>query len=828
VGDARRAVAPAAFVLGASAAVGFAFFLMELVFTRMLVPLLGGTVYTFGLVLAVALLGIGSGGALYAALFAHRSARLSSFATTCLLEALGLALAYALGDHLALLAIALRKVGASGFGAYVAGWTLVTAILVLPASIAAGVQFPVLVALLGRGRREVARHVGLAYAWNTVGAIAGALAGGFGLMALLTAPGCWRAVAALLAITGIAATALGWRAERRPWAASIQVALAVAIVALVVFPTGPTAAWRHSPIGAGRIATTTVDSREASRSFLRDGRRDIAWQADGVESTVAILRNWGYSFNTNAKSDGHCLTDSGTQVMGGLLGALLHGAPTSAMVIGLGSGSTAGWLGQVPSIGRVDVIELEPSMLEVARRCAPVNEHVLDNPKVHVMRGDAREVLSVSGARYDIVFSEPSNPYRAGVASLYTREYYARAIDHLSEGGLFLQWVQAYEIDASTMRTIFSTMASVFPHVEVWQLEEPDLVLVASRAPVPKDVGAMRRRVAAEPFARALRQAWGVEDLEGVLAHFVARGDFVREIAALGQDPLNTDDRAVVEFGFARSLGAHEAVPTPSVVRSWARPRGEDRPDLAGGDVSWDQIGLERAEIPCLDGDRPYMTPEGASDDVRDRLEFDRKWQEPDAKGAIAAWDTQPREPLTPVEALRLAEAAVEVGDARAPQWIDRLAERHPLESAALRAKLLSDGGHPAEAAPLVERALVGYREDPWASRFVMQHAMDLAAHLAQQDHALAPRMLELMMQPYAIEMLRDYRAFQAIAILKTTGDLAQCRRVLEPFEPYTRWAEWELTFRRDCYRATGDPRAGVADDELRSFLAERGKTFGL
>src|ERR1039458_9140763 len=167
---------------------------MELVFYRMLVPLLGGTVYTFGLVLAVALLGIGTGGALYSWLFARREARLSGFAFTCLLEALGLSVAYALGDRLAMLAIELRDLGSHGFFGYVAGWSLVTAIIVLPASIAAGVQFPVLVALLGRGRREVARHVGLAYAWNTVGAVAGAVTGGFGLMALLTAPGCWLLV----------------------------------------------------------------------------------------------------------------------------------------------------------------------------------------------------------------------------------------------------------------------------------------------------------------------------------------------------------------------------------------------------------------------------------------------------------------------------------------------------------------------------------------------------------------------------------------------------------------------------------------------------------
>jgi spermidine synthase len=815
------ATAPSAFVLAAAAVVGFAFFLMELVFYRMLVPLLGGTVYTFGLVLAVALLGIGTGGALYSWLFARREARLSGFAFTCLLEALGLSVAYALGDRLAMLAIELRDLGSHGFFGYVAGWSLVTAIIVLPASIAAGVQFPVLVALLGRGRREVARHVGLAYAWNTVGAVAGAVTGGFGLMALLTAPGCWLLVVGLLAVTGLAAVALAWRSERRRIRTSVQLALATAVVVPIFVATGPTAAWRHSPIGAGRVSTALVASPQAAQSFLRDARRDIEWQADGVESTVAILRNWGYSFNTNGKSDGHCVTDAGTQVMGGLLGAMLHPAPRSAMVIGLGSGSTAGWLAKVPSIDRVDVVELEPAMLEVARRCAPVNEHALDNPKVHVTRGDAREVLSVSRQRYDIVFSEPSNPYRAGIASLYTREYYGRVVEHLDEGGIFLQWVQAYEIDAPTMRTIFATMATVFPHVEVWQLEEPDLVLVASRAPIVEDVAALRARVAAEPFSRALRAAWGVADLEGVLGRFVARARFVAELAATGKDPLNTDDRPVVEFGFARALGSPDEVPRPNTVRAWARAGGDNRPEITGGSVDWDLIDLERAEIPSRDGDGPYRPPEAATEDVRERLDFEREWSEANAKAALATWDLRPREPLTPTESLDVAEAAVVASDPRAPQWVERLARTDPLDALALEARWLSDHGRPADAAAALEKALVGYRTDPWASRLVMRRALDLAIAIAPTDRGIAQRMLELMTQPFALEMLRDYRLYAGVSILKTLGDARECRRVLEPFEPYTRWSEWDLTYRRDCYRATGDPRAAIADADLSRFLLE-------
>ena len=146
------------FVLAASALVGFAFLLMELVWYRMLSPLLGGSTFTFGLILAVALLGIGLGGALYAVAGQRAGATVPAFAWTCALEALCIAIPFALGDRLAIFAAHLRSLSAAGFAPQVLGWTLVISVVVLPAAIVSGFQFPLLVSLLGRG--EIGRaHV---------------------------------------------------------------------------------------------------------------------------------------------------------------------------------------------------------------------------------------------------------------------------------------------------------------------------------------------------------------------------------------------------------------------------------------------------------------------------------------------------------------------------------------------------------------------------------------------------------------------------------------------------------------------------------------------
>ena len=261
------------FLLIASGTVGFAFFLMELVWYRMLGPLLGGSVFTFGLVLAIALAGIGLGGLMYALMADDRRATLSGFAVTCLVEASAVAFTFALGDRLAVLALAFVPLGAAGFGAAIAGWTIVASIVVLPPAVVAGYQFPLLIALFGEGREGVGRDVGLAYAANTAGAILGSLAGGFGALPLLSAPGAWRLVALVLVVLGLAATQLAVRRDR-PTLVVPQLALAAIALALLT-ASGPSSVWRHSGIGAGR----------APRDVFTAPNRLMAWQRSERRAT---------------------------------------------------------------------------------------------------------------------------------------------------------------------------------------------------------------------------------------------------------------------------------------------------------------------------------------------------------------------------------------------------------------------------------------------------------------------------------------------------------------------------------------------------------------
>jgi spermidine synthase len=806
------AAAPPRLVLAAAAVVGFAFFLMELVWYRMLGPILGGTVYTFGLVLAMALLGVALGGLLYPILFARRPVSLDAFAVTCLLEAATIAMPYVLGDRLALWAAALRPPPGSVLWSYLHGWTLVTAVVVLPASVVAGTQFPLLVALLGRGRTKVARHIGRAYFWNTVGGIVGSLAGGFGLLPLLTAPGCWKLVTILLTALALVAVAAGRRATP---ALVPLLGGAAAVIGLLFYADGPTAVWRHSSIGVGRSGAPLASaSPNILRSWINDTRRSVVWEREGVESSVAVQTIAALSFVVNGKVDGNARNDAPTQVMSGLLGALLHPGARRSLVIGLGTGSTAGWLAAVPGMERADALELEPAILDVARMCGPVNHDAMTNPRVAVTIGDAREILMAGRGTYDLVFSEPSNPYRAGIASLFTREFYEAAASRLGPDGLFLQWVQAYDVDDWTISTVVATLQSVFPEVEIWQIHQTDLLLVGSRRPVRVDAASLRSRIREEPFGTALRGVWRAVEVEDVLARFVAGPAIARDLRARGQ-AINTDDRNLVEFAFARTLSRSNFFDVARVRRQ-AAALGAGRP-VVDGPVDWDRVDRQRVAIYAVAGTPPPAEPDAAEAE-RLRAQSLTQYLSGDLADAAKTFQQYGQAPQGAVETTVLAEGLAETGDPRAVAYIKALRDVQPTEADAATARLALRLGQPELARDALAAAFVRYRTDPWASQVSMSHALALADELTLAHPDMVPVLFDALAEPFSVSALEEPRRLVRLSVASHGGLSDRCRDAVAPFEPHVPWRSDVLKYRASCYQLTRDPRALEARSELEEF----------
>ncbi len=817
---AASSLVPRGFVLFASAVVGFAFFLMELVDYRMLAPLVGGTVFTFGLVLALALAGIGCGGLLYARHHARRPATLAAFALSCAFEGLGLALPFALGDQIALLALRLRPLADFGLAGYATSIGIVAAVVVVPAALVAGYQFPLLIALAeGVG---LGRSIGEVYAANTLGAIAGAIAGGFGLMTLLSALGCWRLATALLVALALAAVVVSSLRERRRRGLIAPLVVATA-ASLLLAATGPTALWRHRGIGAGRANVDTYAEPNHAHAERNAARAATLWEADGREASVAILREDDLSLVIGGKVDGTARGDAATQVGGGLLPALLHPNPKRAFVIGMATGCTAGWLAAVPSIERVDVAEVEPATLEMARRSAAVNHGALDDPKVHVVEADGREVLLASRETYDVIFSEPSNPYRAGVAALYTQEFYRSIRVRLGEDGLFAQWLQGYEVDAATVRLVLATLGSVFPYAEVWELMPNDLLIVAGNHAPEWNAPALRRRLAEPGFHDGFLAAWAVDDLEGVVAHFRAGDALVRTIVERADGAFNGDDTNALEFSFARTLGKRGLFDVADVV-AVARQMHADTPPIAPGEIDLARVGEETASSRVAE-EVPPSPIAGAPTDVAARTRAKLAYIAGDLSFAARTWRSQASAPRSPIEILLVAESFTEASDPAAAGYVDALALSSPTEAACVRARA-SCLAHVPSCGGELRDAFVRFRDDPWVFRPLAKRTLEAASDFAIREPVHAPALLDAMAQPFAAMGLDRTRLATLAKTSAAVGDFARCRAAYEGAEPYPVWELASLQRRAVCYEKTGSPLATKALRDVEELLAHAPSRF--
>jgi spermidine synthase len=623
-------------------------------------------------------------------------------------------------------------------------------------------------------------------------------------MPLLTAPGCWRAVVWTLMVLGATAILLSFSTHERE-RRLLPVAAGSIGALLMARALGPTAVWRHSPIGVGRVEAESTSSAAALRGWMNSERRGVRWEADGVESSVALSNSEGWAFIVNGKIDGSARGDAATQVMGGLVGGILHPNPKSALVIGLGTGSTAGWLGAVPEIDRVDVVELEPVIRAVAGACRSVNHDVLQNPKVHITIGDAREVLLTSRQTYDIIFSEPSNPYRAGVASLFTREYYEAIESRLAPDGLFLQWLQAYNVDGQAVRTIYATLASTFPMIDTWELAANDLLLVASRKPISYDAAMLRARIAEEPYRAALAYAWRAVDLEAVFGHFVASSPFARHVADAEQGRLNVDDQTLVEFGFAR-MSADNMALSGKDIRKLARQRSEHRPRGFQGVLDWTRADEEWASF-LVTEEETDVPPDFLGQEPKARLYAEAQFLAGDPAKAVAFWFSQKGDARTPTELAALAESLASAGDDRARTYIEKLRVYQPTEAQAVEARLLLRQGKPREATAAIEATFERHRRDAWPWEVIGKHAIDTAEEITRADPSMADRVYAALAQPLPVHLYEARRLGAMLRIAVHNKLEVSCARTLELFEPYVPWQREVLDWRAECYVGAGDAK---------------------
>ncbi len=516
---------------------------LQVLWTRAISTALGPSTYAFSAIVCVYLTGLGLGGALASRI--ADGTRALRFALACVLLATALAamMGIAIVDDLPPLlrwVILDQKLTLGGLFATEFG---LAALCLLPATIAMGAIFPLSITAVVGSEEKLGSAVGIAYAVNTVGAIVGSFASVFVLIPTFGIERGMR-VAALGYVVGAVILTLRSESFIAKDRRRTLIGAAVAASALILV-------WKSWDVGRW---TAGVYRPSMTREYLKDGFEvaEVLFHADGLSSTVTVEAEDDVRWiKVDGKVDGSSVGDMPTQILSGLLPMMLHPNPKNVAVIGCGTGVTVGGALQGDP-EHVTLIDIEREVIAGAHHFANENHAPWSDPRLTIVEDDGRNFLRRNAAGFDVIVSEPSNPWMAGAASLFTREFFTLAASRIDpDHGLFLQWLQIYELSPERIDAILKTFHAVFPHVYVFtaHADSNDLLLVGGHHPVTIDWERLERRFAT--WTAELNRA-ELHDPYELAALLLAGNEELNAIA--DTTPENTDDNAFIEFGAPRDL----------------------------------------------------------------------------------------------------------------------------------------------------------------------------------------------------------------------------------------------------------------------------------
>jgi spermidine synthase len=445
-----------------------------------------------------------------------------------------------------------------GHGLLAVQFGLAIALMILP-TIGLGAMFPITIRGLNPSTTQTARLVGWSYALNTCGAIVGSVFAGFWLVPQWGSQKTMLAGITLNALCGAAAVlsvkTIGFARPRR-----ICATLVFGFVVSLFFSSYQ---WPPYVLSSGIFRYVENYQGLGHNSFkekMRENRGDILYFKEGLTCTVTVCRTaTAVSLLVNGKPDASVpssLTnpvnpsekpqlkygDLPTQISLGEIPMLLAAEQNRVMVIGLGSGVTLGSVLRHP-VKRVECVELEDAVVKACRFFHNYNGYPLYDKRVDLVVNDARNHLLVTDKKYDVIISEPSNPWIAGAASLFTSEFFNLASSKLQPNGIFCQWIQLYELQADEFQAILRSFTAAFPSVHIFRVDM-DAMLVGSTGANPIQLDRLQARLI--PNVKADLERIDCRSAADLLANYWIGGQELRDFLKPG--PRNTDDNMLIEF----------------------------------------------------------------------------------------------------------------------------------------------------------------------------------------------------------------------------------------------------------------------------------------
>jgi spermidine synthase len=478
----------------AALASGFVTISTQVSWTRILTMIIGSSTYAFSIVVALFLIGLAIGAWLVARKERSETLRLSILKVE-VLTAISLLLSlYVLNKTPAVLVtFGLKFQIASWLGLLLLQIFCATLLILVPA-VLMGMVMPLVLVWAGSEQTMAVARVGRSYAINTIGAIAGAFITGF----LLIPKTSTRFTILFAATCCLVVACIAYRPAAGDPALKRALAIgAIPFLIILLFLVAPPMNLADLSIGAyDSLVRVLAQTREGTTDQVDSNSQqqvhELLMYKEGPTATVSVRRDqntlsMAINGRTNASDS---VFDMPTQVMLGHLPVLIAPRINSGLIIGYATGITLGSMLESP-IQSVTCVELEPATVEASRYFEHVNKHPLEDPRTKLIIDDARSFLRVTPNRYDMIVSEPSHPWVPGVANLFTQEFFTLGRERLNDDGIFVQWVQIYQLSTESLRSVLATYHSVFPHVLVFRVgglnKGKDLLLVGSRRPLTLD-----------------------------------------------------------------------------------------------------------------------------------------------------------------------------------------------------------------------------------------------------------------------------------------------------------------------------------------------------
>jgi spermidine synthase len=556
------AVVLVCFALSGFIALGY-----EVIWSRVLALIIGSSVYAFSIMLTTFLVGLALGASLASRLVDRIRFPVLAFGLVEIgVGVTSIAGAFLFNELPYIFMQLYRLFETSAFGLLLFSRFLVASLVMIVPTLLLGALFPLVVRIMtvNSTGQAAGRMVGDAYAANTVGAIAGSFASGFILIPLLGLLGSLRLAAALNFVVAAAlfyisrpARLPGSQRRSRGFAFPARAGIAVSallVVGVMLFEPPwesdvmSSAVYRYAP-------SMNAMSREDFSELLKRGQGETIYYKEGITATIAVQQqSGGRVLKANGKPEASTTGDMPTQILIGSLPLMVREQTGNVLVIGLGSGITLGSVEQFP-VKEITCVELEPAMIEASRFFEEFNYRPLEDPRLKLVANDGRNFIYTTDEQYDVIVSEPSNPWLTGVANLFTLEYFKRGAERLKDDGVFSQWLQIYEMSPQDVRSLVATFQAAFPHVYIFRGAEGDLMLLGSKRERRLDLSVIASHFD-NPKVAADHKRINTTSAADILSRLYLGPQEVTKLSA--GSPLNTDDNALIEFSAPRRVGSSD------------------------------------------------------------------------------------------------------------------------------------------------------------------------------------------------------------------------------------------------------------------------------